>query len=362
MTDRTARVLDARDERPRFADALAVAAEVEVEHPDHLETPLSSGDVAICFDPHSLEIARTSEARGVAMLPSFDLRWRAGFDAALEEADRVLCAHEALVAALPERARSKARVCGPLAPPGFVGSKDRGALREELGLHRPTVLVTAVPLMEAVGATPLLMQLGLAKGPLSFLFDVGLDAEVAGGLRALAPQHELDAYLFAHTDDAARYYQSADLVLTVPRSEAVSMALGVGAGLVLLSGGEEPEVLRALEPCASDAGAVATLAVALDDGVERRFALRGVAADYDASGNAERALAMALDDEATSAKPDSRSSLPPGLPKGLERVGEGRAASPEAHDEPPSTDDDDDAPSLDDRIEAELAALKKSLE
>ena len=343
-----------------LAEALAAAidpAEPRIHRPS--VTPPDSANAAFCFDPASLEAAaRAGVPFRVAILPTFDTRWSGSFD----EAQALLVAHDHLLAALPHGVRSRAHVLGPLAPRGWAPPADRAALQAERELDAPVALVPA-SLLEVAGVTPLLMQLGLS--PARYLFDVGLDVEAAEVLRAHAPTHDLDAALFARVppsgDDpgALPYWQLADVVVARPGSLEATLALAVGAGLVLLLEPGDERAAEALERsgCAIRADAPSTLSVALDDALRRRADLGQAARDLGAPEAAERALALLekLRDDAGAPKP------PRGLPAGLERLpraGEPprRSAPNDGPSEPGDADADEEA-----RIDRELAALKERL-
>jgi len=324
-----------------------------------VEELLHAADAAVCLDPGSLSRA---EDAGVALcavvFPGFDLGW--GGD--LAEADAVIVAHERLVSDAVRRGAPRGRVdvAGPVAPLGYAPAEDRNALREELGLptDRPLVLVPSAALEEH-GPQAVMVQLALADDRTAFMFDVGLDAEAADTVRRLSPVHGLTAWLFAEEPGSERHWQAADAVVARARGYEVARSLAVGAPLVLLPPGRSDrltaETLEAIG-VGSDAEVLATLSVAIDRMVEpdaledARGAVGALDIPY-AAGRVADGVRTAWN-----ARRAAGEERPRGLPHGLEAL---------------PTDESEKAPSgrppsgldaLEDRIERELAELKRKLE
>ena len=331
--------------------SVAAVAQTEVRHPERAD--FTEADIALAFDPLSLELARAARVPCcIAVLPTFDTKWAGD----LGLADGVLVAHDDLIEALPASARGRAVVVGPIAPPQFEPPDDRAKLKAKHSIERATVLIPA-ELLEDLGATPLLIQLELVSAPVTWLFDVGMDVEAATALRRLLPGHSIDAALFTHGADAAEYWQLADLLLTRAKRRDVSLGLATGAGLVILGSDVDESAAAALEKSgvARIARSLTTLSVELDGAVSVAEELGQAARDLDPTGSAARSLTAAEQQVR-----DSATRIPRGLPIGLERIRPDRAASdttaPDASDPAPSSVSD-----LESQIDDELEALKKRL-
>ncbi len=365
-------VLDGRHDRSaqEVTASIAAALDVDDEGTDSTDASGASGeshgvdallhaaDAAVVLDPGSL--ARAEEA-GVALcavvFPGFDLGW--GGD--LGDADLVIVPHERLVAEAVRRGapRGRVEVAGPVAPKGYVQAEDRGALRDELGLpaDAPLVLVPAA-ILEEHGAEAVMVQLALADESTGYLFDVGLDAEAAETIRRLSPVHGLSAWMFSEEPGSVRHWQAVDAVIARARGYEVARALAVGAPLVILPPGRSDrlaaETLEAIG-VGSDAEVLATLAVAIDRTVgaealaDAREAIGALDIPYSAGRVSDRVRAAW---NARRAAPEER---PRGLPHGLEAL-----PKDDVHKAPAGPSSRLDA--LEDRIERELAELKRKLE
>jgi len=324
-----------------------------------------AADAAVILDPGSM--ARAAEAGvglSVVVFPSFDLAW--GGD--LADADRVVVAHESLVAEAIRRGAPRGRVdvAGPVAPLGFEVPEDRVQLREDLvdGAAGGIVLISAAALEEH-GVQAIMVQLTLVQEGTAFLFDVGRDAETAETIRRLAPVHDLRAWLFAEVPGCERYWQLADAVVGRSRGYEVNRALAVGAPLVLLPPGRSDALAaRTLEALGvgSDAEVLATLAVAIDRALEAdnlEDARRAIAG-LDIPGAAGRIAGgvRAAWEERRAAGPVRRRGLPHGL-EALPRQDSG--GPPIAPSERPGSGRGE-LDDLEGRIERELDALKRKLQ
>lgn len=360
MTDSIVVLVSELDPEPRddVAAALIAAAEA-AEIPATLVGPgetAPAATVAFAFDPSSLEHAPAGAFR-VAVLPAFATDWREPV------ADAVLVAHEEVAARLGARARRHAHVVGPIAPPGFVDEAEG----EGDGDLEGAVVVLLPSAVMALGPTPLFVQLSLVGAPASFLFDVGRDVELADALRTFGAGHlgeESRVGLFSSERQQA-LYRRADVVVGAGYDLALAAALGAGTPVVAV----EPE--RASEALAATGAAVlapsgAMVSVALDEALGRHDELTEAAVRLEAAGGAARALEQALELAAGKGEPPRAEGLPAGiewlptereLGERLIRTAEG-TAEPADDSQPPEAPDE---PSLEDRIEAELEALKKKL-
>lgn len=297
---------------------------------------LDSLGVAIVFDRDSLLRARRAGVpQVIAALPGYD----DAFGEAIGEADVALVTSHEQAQALPEGRRV---VVGAVAPTGFdstlpavpedVAGEEaakraddaRDAHARNLGLHE-RVVVVPVQILDALGPTPVLVQLGLAAPPVSFVFDVGLDVEAAEALRRIVPEHGLDAALVAcdpadpaATPAAPAIYGAADLVLALPRSPVAEFALAAGAGVVALVDKDDPREARWGESLRRQGvGLVCrglpSLAVAIDEGLSRAADLAQAVRDLDVPGS--RARFWAAVSERASERPRPR-----GLPRGVEKL------------------------------------------
>lgn len=322
---------------------------------------LEEAEVAITLDGASLERARAAGVRRtVAVLPFLS----AEFGGTDLDADLVLVSHEAVVAEAVRGGAAKARirVAGMVAPDGWAPVDDRSAQRarfEQGGLRTdvPWVVVRAQAL-EREDLAPALVQLSLVRRDVTWLFDVGVDADFARILRRRAGGYGLHAFMFAEGDDARVLYQAADLVVGRLDGPEAIRAFTVGAALVTgPPRGGQLRLAHAVEEAglASIADAAATLSVTLDaaltDAALERA--RALSAELDPRGGAARVV------EAVRAlvRGEERPSLPAGLPRGLERIDEGDAlpSSEEASRSPSGADD------LDRKVDEELAALREKL-
>ncbi len=343
-------VLDSNRGTPRgiFGAAVAAAADVEVRTPE--PAACDDAEIALCLDGQSLEVATRAGVpfRGL-VLPTFDTRTR-GEPA---DAHAIFIASTDLRTSLPGALRDRAHVIGPIAPVGWFAPQDRAAAQKAAGLDAPVIALPAT-LLAAHGPTGFLLQLSLAAGKVTWLFDIGLDIEAAAAMRRLIPPHELDAFLFAHGPDAPAHYSLADLVLAAPRSVEATLALAVGAGAITLPDHGGEVAAAALEACGvgSTASSLETLAVAIDAAIARRDVACQAALDLDAAGSAERLIQTA----SRLAKEDGR-VLARGLPAGLERLPKGDVSEGPSED-PSATSNGSD---LESKIDAELEALKKRL-
>ena len=359
MTDRVAIFLDDSELEPREdvgAALVEAAEEAGVSVTVGWDEP---GRASIVFAFDEVALARApSGAFRVAVLPAFDASWR---DPA---ADAVFVSHEAIASRLDARARRRAHVVGPIAPPGFGReASEAGAAELDLAREGPVVVVLPSAVM-AMGPTPLLVQLSLVGAPASFLFDVGRDPELAEAVRTFGRGHVGEGSrvgLFA-SEEQKRLFARADLVVGTGSDVALAAAVGAGAGLVVLEPGGATGALEA-SGCAVVAKGGSTLAVALDEALARSEALCQRARALEASDGARRALAKARE---LAVRPAP--TRPQGLPTGIEWLpGEGElpglvAAAELAEPAAPSLASEPEGPSLDERIEAELAALKKRLD
>jgi hypothetical protein len=365
-------VLDGRNDRyaQEVTASIAAALDVDDEGTEKTEAPapsaesrgvdelLHAADAAVVMDPGSL--TRAEEA-GVGLcavvFPGFDLAW--GGD--LADADLVIVPHERLVSDAVRRGapRGRVEVAGPIAPKGYAAPEDRAALREELELpaDAPLVLVPAA-ILEEHGAENVMVQLALANDRTGYLFDVGLDAEAAEAIRRLAPVHGLTAWMFSEEPGSEQYWQAVDAVVARARGYEVARALAVGAPVVLLPPGRSDrlaaETLEAIG-VGSDAEVLATLAVSIDRTVEdkalaeAREAIGALDIPYAAGRVSDRVRA------AWNAQRVAGDDRPRGLPHGLE-------ALPKDDVEAPSPRRPSRLDALEDRIERELAEIKRKLE
>ncbi len=334
----------------RASEAPAVAAASEAH------ARLHQADAAVALDSASLERARDA---GIPLcgvvFPAFDLAWAED----LGRADLILVAHPSLADALVARGVSRAalEVVGPVAPAGWTPASDRLVVRAEVGLpHSGLVVVVPAAVIDEEGPTSLLVQLGLVGGA-TFLFDVGQDIETAETLRRVAPAHGISGYLFAQSSETPRYWQAADMAIARSRGGEISRALAVGAPVLLLPSGRTDEVAAAslaATGAAVRAESMATLAVSLEQALEPSalHAARAAVSALDAPGTAERIAHVVR--QGWEQRRDAGQLLPRGLPSGLEKLPDRPLARPSTH---PGADGRD----LDERIEAELKALKKKI-
>ena len=356
MTDSIVVLVSERDPEPRddVAAALVAAAEaaeleVAVVGPGE---PSPGATVAFAMDPASLARAPAGAFR-VALLPAYRSDW---LD---PSADAVFVAADVIAARLSARARRHACVLGPVAPPGFADEVEGDAALEG------AVVALLPSAVMAQGPTPLFVQLSLVDGPASFLFDVGRDVELAEALRTFGSGHlgeESRVGLFPSELQRA-LYRRADVVVGAADDLAIVAALAAGTPVVALGPGAAGEALDATG-AAVLAPSVPMLSVALDEALGRQATLAAAARALDAAGGATRALAKARGLASGKGRP-----RPKGLPSAIEWLPTGkelgeRLLRAAAGDDPGRADDSRGLaePSLEDTIEAELAALKKSLQ
>lgn len=357
------RALERGGEEPEVAEepaagGPAIALPAEEEEDGAPAAPrLEGADVAVVLDAASAARARAAGVpQVVAMLPFLTVDWDGELDA-----DLVLVPHEALIPDAVERGAPRARVrsVGPVAPEGWGPAEDRVALRDglELAPETPAVVVRAAAL-DRDDLAPALVQLSLARRPTAWLFDVGLDADLARALRRHVPGYGLDARMFADGPEALRAYQAADVVLGRLEGPEAIRAFAVGAALATVAPARgQLRLAHVVETSglATVADAAATLAVTVDAACDREAldAGRRRSAALDAAGGAERAATLVRDlvrGELGAAGPAA------GLPRGLERLSEpDEAKRREAAPEPPSRADEDRS------VDEELAALRKRL-
>ena len=321
---------------------------------------LRDADVAVVLDAESAERARDAGVRWiVAVCPFLAVEWEEPL-----VADLVLVAHEAAIEDAVERGaqRERVRVCGPIAPDGWGPSEDRDALRAELGLRAdvPWVVVRAGAL-DRDDVAPGLVQLSLVRVDVAWLFDVGIDPDLARTLRRLAPGYGLDATMFSEGQDTLRCYQAADAVFGRLEGAEAIRAFAVGAALTTVAPSRDQLRLAHL-------GETAGLAAVAD-------AAASVAAGLDAAlGGAElaraRAASLALDARGSAARAAGfigelargevgGGPVAAGLPRGLERLSDADSERPArlpTRAEPPKRDDD-----LEKKVDEELAALRAKL-
>ncbi len=333
--------------------AAAQAAELEVTLVGPGE-PSPPAAIAFAMDAPSLERAPAGAFR-VAVLPAYRTDW-------LEPvADAVFVAHDEIASRLAARARRHAHVVGPIAPPGFT--PDTGV---ELELDGAVVVVLPSAVM-AQGPTPIFVQLSLVGAPATFLFDVGRDVELAEALRTFGSGHlgeESRVGLFP-SDRQRELFRRADVVVGTGGDIALAAALGAGTPVVAVDPGAASEALTATGAVVL-APSAAMLSVALDEALGRSDELAEAAAALEAPSAAVRLLERAR----ALAAGSGQSPRPEGLPDGIEwlptekELGDRLIRTAGGHgsdtDEPMKPNDEE--PSLDDKIEAELAALKKSLQ
>lgn len=360
MSESVVVLVSETDPEPRedvAAALLAAAAEAELEAsvvgPGEPSPPAS---IALAMDAAALERAPAGAFR-VAVLPAFATDWRDPV------ADAVFVSHEGIASRLSARARRHAHVVGPIAPPGFV---PEGATELERELEGAVVVLLPSAVM-AGGPTPVFVQLSLVGAPATFLFDVGRDVELAEALRTFGSGHlgeESRVGLFSSERQRALFAR-ADVVVGEGDDLALAAALGAGSPVVALDPGPGGVALTGTG-AAVLAPKAAMLAVALDEALGRHDELAEAARAIDAPGGAARLLEKA---RALAAGP-AEAPRPEGLPEGIEWLATeaelGEALRRSAEGSPPGLAEDPapaaDEPSLDDRIEAELAALKKSLQ
>lgn len=333
--------------------AAAEAAEVQATLVGPGE-PSPAAAIAFAMDPASLERAPAGAFR-VAVLPAYRTDW---LDPV---ADAVFVAHEAIASRLGARARRHAHVVGPVAAPGFDAEADT---TPELEGAVVVVLPSAVM---AQGPTPIFVQLSLVGAPATFLFDVGRDVELAEALRTFGSGHlgeESRVGLFP-SDRQRALFRRADVVVGTGGDVALTAALAAGTPVVAVEPGLASEALSATG-AAVLAPSAAMLSVALDEALGRSDELAEAAAALEAGAAAARLLEKARELAAGTAEPPR----PEGLPNGIEwlptekelgdrliRTAGGDPENADPPEEPPKPDE----PTLDERIEAELEALKKSL-
>ncbi len=336
------------DDEPASAIALPVA--------DDVAPRLDGARLAVALDARS--VARAREA-GVARVALFVPRFALDDDGA-RDADLVLVTNEALVDEARQRGIPVARVrdVGPVAPDGWSPVEDRAALRASLGprADAPWIVVRADALEDDPAAA--LVQLSLVGADAVFLFDVGHDPALARALRRRVPAYGLDALMFADAE-ALRCYRAADAVLgRIDGPEAIR-AIAVGAAFAgMPAKTDQLRVAHALETAGlvDVADALATLAVTLDRvlSVEALEAARSTAARHDAGHGAHR-VADAI---RQLARGEIATTSPSGLPTGLERLSEPDQSGPrEEEPQPPPKKADQ----MDQRVDAELAALRRKL-
>lgn len=306
------------------------------------------GAIAICFDEESLRrAAEAGIAQRFAIVPGFGR-----FAGSARLARGCFTAHDRMSA--PDGIAAHA--VGPIAPAGFALPEAADARRAEEKLEGAVIVVPGALVAEA-GMT-FLLQLSLVSAPVSWLFDVGHDAELARALRRSVPVHDLDASIFARGDAESGYWPLAHAAIAEAGSIDAVRALAVGAGLVTMPGSREAS--RALEasgvstPC----DALGTLAVAVDTALGRADVAAQAARDLDVAGSAQRVVDLAR----RLAKEPTEAAVPSGLPVGLERLPRDPDASPPEPGKPdaskskPEKKDD-----LESQIDAELAALRKKI-
>jgi hypothetical protein len=314
---------------------------------------IHDASTAVVLDDGSLVRAREAGVPFVvAVLPGFDLAW----SGELRDADLVMVAHPSLVASVARRGVPVDRiaVCGPIGPTGFTPHADRASLRRDLQLdpEAPVVLVPS-ELLELEGPDALLVQLSLVDKAVQIMFDVGHDAEHADLLRERTRAHGMRAWMFAEEHGVSARWQCVDVVLGRVGGYEVPRALGVGAPLVLVparrSAGAVADAMEAAG-VAREADVLATLAVAIEAAVVPATLAEGrrAIADLSVGGSAARLATLVKEAAAQRAE---QPRTPRGLPHGLERIGGERAQSAATR---PESD-------LEDRIERELADLKKKL-
>ena len=360
------------------------AAAASLVSSDALEGSVDA-DLLVVLDPSQLARATATGVDVIAVAPRFDLPF--------SELSRV-----AAVVVASDRAAAEARrrgappdavhLVGPLspdAPPEDSGPEDAGPEdsgpeaattqngpadgvaepEREVAAHAGRTVIVSKRLLDDHGANAVLVQLGLVSGDVQFLFDVDLDAKVAAQLRELVPVYALRAAMFARTADASRYWGLGQLALVAPDTDdAVRAVRARLACVAVLDGARGALAAEALEAAgiARSVGALATLAVEIDGALaERRLKdAQAAAARIDVAGAPARVFSVA--NEVWNAALARRRSVPDGLPRTIEILSRGdtpadvEPSGPETR--PGSRADGDD---LDDRIERELAELKKRL-
>jgi len=327
---------------------------------DLLESPASTGSPLLpSISNISLVIVTSTDWIDDALRlgpPVIASLMRFELPSSLEGLAGVVVPHRRLGDELERRGMPRSRIVElPFWPPkGFVRDPDAAARRKGLGLASRVVVVSG-RLVEEVGAS-LLIQLALVADT-SFLVDVAMDPELARALRRSLPAYELDAWLFAGGDDAATYWQLADIVLAAPESDELARALGVGAGLCLLGsarGVNELVEAARLARCAT----VTTLAVDLET-LLLPEGLKASRLEVEAlTGGSAEGFWGAVGELVEAVRTEPAAGLPDGLERILPFSGEIVESTPRPDIAPKSPPGPSD---LDDRINDELAALKRSL-
>lgn len=318
---------------------------------DAAETTLNDLDaeLAICFDEEALRrAAEAGIAHRFAIVPGFGR-----FEGSARLARACFTAHDHLPA--PEG--PPAHVVGPIAPLGFALPDDADARRSKEKLDGAVIVVPGGLVAEA-GMT-FLLQLSLVSAPVSWIFDVGHDAQLARTLRSSVPVHDLDAAIFARGEGESAYWDLAHAAIVRADSSDAVAALAVGAGLVTLPGSSR-DAIRALDVSgvATACDALGTLAVSVDTALGRADVAAQAARDLDVAGSAGRAIELAR----RLAKEPTKAAVPSGLPVGLERLARDPDAPPPSTSEPDAAKPGEKNDDLESQIDAELAALRKKIQ
>ncbi len=308
---------------------------------------IDGANAALCLDEEALDVAAQAGVdHRFAVAPSFG-----PFLGSARLATACFTAHDRI----PGPSDAPSHVVGPIAPLGFGIADDADALRTDQKLNGAVIVVPGQLVVDA-GMT-LLLQLSLASAPVSWLFDVSQDPELAETLRRTVPVHDLDAAIFARGDHESGFWPLAHAALVHAGSVDAVRALAVGAGVITMPNSNRAAT-RALDASgvATECDALGTLAVAIDTALGRADVAAQAARDLDVAGSAGRAIELAR----RLAKEPAKKATPKGLPVGLERLArEPGAAPPEPSDAAKEPDAKDD---LESQIDAELAALRKKLQ
>lgn len=225
-------------------------------------------DVTVAFDPATataLGLVRDDAIYPAPVLAVVaelqpDGSWAAA------DADRYLTVDDEAAVALAEQGVEEERILtvGPLCEHAFaeVARTERKPIRAQYRLASGApVVVVDVAGFGYESTAQIAMQLSLVTGNATFLFDAGSDADAAAALRHQVPTLDMRAKLFGKTEDAARFWRCADVVVARPTYAAVARAMTLGARMVCFApeGKEQSLLAQAVEERGLGATASTTL-------------------------------------------------------------------------------------------------------
>jgi UDP-N-acetylglucosamine:LPS N-acetylglucosamine transferase len=213
-------------------------------------------DAIVAFEPGSIQVLGV--ARDESPVPAVVVAVVAELDPdeawGATDADRYLvCDDEAAVTLADHGIQSdRIMVVGAVGEHAFAeaGRQGRGELRGrfKIASSAPVVVVEVGGLGDET-VSQMALQLSLVERECVYLFDAGSDSDAAAILRRQVPALGLRAKLFGESEDRARYWRCADVVVARPRPASVARTVAVGARMVALApeGKDGERLARALD-------------------------------------------------------------------------------------------------------------------